>query len=284
MKKIIVFSVSISFMFLPGVNADELQNEREFSLGFSLLDMSYKEFDDTGFLLNREDGLLTGVTGQFKFAGVNIDHYLYGSYHASTIDYDGYTQNGYPVQTDTETDIVDLQYRLSSKKYQRTGIYAGIGYRHWRRDILSTGNVSGLLEDYKWFYGLAGVQAYFFKDANSEVSIDLRITKMLKAEMDIDFKGFSYTGLAPLDDKTVNLGKKINLRIGVPWRFRTANSYTWVIEPYYEEWDIGKSNVVNLTENGVNVILPECGGVCGVLEPRSETRNFGVNMQVVMPF
>ncbi|MEJ2142151.1 MAG: hypothetical protein P8Y24_07305 [Gammaproteobacteria bacterium] len=264
--------------------AEDYYFDNEFRLGFSMLDMNYKEFDDTNFLLDREDGFLPGVTGEFKFTGQNADSYLFASYHTSTIDYDGHTQGGIPVQTDTETDIIDVQYRLNAKSSKQHQMYGGIGYRFWRRDIQSTGNVSGILEHYTWSYGMLGVKSRFFKDYNSELSLDFRITHMLEANMDIDFKGFSATGFAPLDDKSVNLGKKTNFRISLPWRIKYKNLHTWIIEPYFEKWDIGKSNVVNLTENGVLVVLPECGGVCGVLEPRSETRNIGVNFQVVVPF
>lgn len=274
----------VTCLLLVNLKVVEAQNHNESILGFSLLDMHYKEFDDTDFLLDREDGFLPGLTGEFKITGQSTDSYLYASYHTSTIDYDGYTQGGIPVQTDTETDIIDVQYRLGTKSSNKHQVYGGIGYRFWGRDIQSIANVSGILEHYKWFYGLFGIKSRFLKDNNSELSLDFRITRMLDANMDIDFNGFSATGLAPLDDKSVNLGKKTNFRIGLPWRVKYRNSYTWVIEPYFEKWDIGKSNVVNLTENGVLVVLPECGGVCGVLEPRSETRNFGVNFQVVVPF
>ena len=277
----------ILFLFLGSskpIIADGSNSQSELLLGFSLLDMNYKEFRDDGFLLDREDGILPGVAGHLKFPNQSFDSYLYGSYHASTIDYDGQTQGGLPVQTDTETDIVDFQYYLSEKSSQKNQIYGGIGYRYWRRDIQSIGNVAGILEHYKWFYGLMGVKTRVFKNNNSEILLDFRITHMLKANMDIDFKGFSATGFASLDDKTVNLGKKTNFRISLPWRKKLENSYTWLIEPYFEQWDIDKSNTVNLTENGALVILPECGGVCGVFEPRSETRNFGVNIQLVMPF
>lgn len=264
--------------------AEDYRSQYELLLGFSLLDMNYKEFDDTNFLLDREDGILPGIISEIKFSGQDIDSYLYGSYHTSTIDYDGQTQGGTPVQTDTETEIVDIQYRLSDKPTKQHQLYGGIGYRYWRRDIQSIGNVSGILEHYKWFYGMLGLKSRLLKDYNSELSFDVRITHMLKANMDIDFKGFSATGFASLDDKTVDLGKKTNFRISIPWRIKIENSYTWLIEPYFEQWDIGKSNVVNLTESGTLVVLPECGGICGVLEPRSETRNFGVNFQLVIPF
>lgn len=264
--------------------ADELNSNSEIFLGFSLLDMNYKEFDDTGFLLDREDGVLPGVTGQIVFPGKSIDKILYGSFYSSTIDYDGQTQSGAPVQTDTDTDIIDVQFRVSETSSQQNQLYGGVGYRYWRRDILSVGGVSGLLEHYNWFYALLGLRSTYFRNYNSELAFDFRITRMLKANMDIDFKGYSLTGSAPLDDKTVDLGKKTNFRFSMPWRVKVKDSYTWVVEPYFEQWDIGKSNTVNLTENGVLVVLPECGGVCGVLEPRSETRNFGVNIQLVMPF
>ena len=61
------------------------------------------------------------------------------------------------------------------------------------------------------------------------------------------------------------------IRINLITFLKMQNAYTWLIEPYFESWDIGKSNTVTVAP-GVNVI-----------EPRSETRNVGINMQLVIP-
>jgi len=59
---------------------------------------------------------------------------------------------------------------------------------------------------------------------------------------------------------------------------RSLNSSTqFSIEPYYEQWDIGKSDLFELTNNGVPT-----GSV--IIEPRSETRNIGINFAIIKSF
>ena len=246
----------------------------EMQLGFSLLDMNYREFDDNDFQLNREDGILPGLTAQLTFEGNRFDSLIYASYHTADIDYDGYTQSLIPVQTKTSTDIIDINYRIAVKPEHRFQWYGGIGYRYWRRNILPTvidtgtgpQSVAGILEEYSWFYGLLGAKTNLYESGNSEFAVDFRITHMLGAKMDIDFFGFQ-----GYNNTTLDLGEKTNIRIALPWRLKTQNTYTWMIEPYFESWDIGKSNTVTVAP-GVNV-----------LEPRSETRNVGINMQIIIP-
>lgn len=284
MFRIILISVMLFSHMVYAVQ----DHNYEISLGLSLLDMNYKEFKDNGFLLDREDGLLPGMTGQLTYYGKNLDSVFLASYHASDIHYDGHTQPGLlPVQTRTDTDIVDIQYRLSEKAIEPYRFYGGLGYRYWRRSIRPTivdnggvpEAVAGLLEHYDWFYGMLGVNSSFYKKGNSELAFDFRVTHMLKANMEIDFLG--YNGY---DNKTLDLGKKTNIRIALPWRFKSEKSSVWLIEPYFEQWDIGKSNTVNLTVNGS--VVTGCPGStpCGVLEPRSETRNLGINAQMIIPF
>jgi hypothetical protein len=265
---------------MPAAHADEIQ------FGFSLMDMNYREFDDNDFVLNREDGFLPGVTGQLTLESKSFDSSLHASYHTADIDYDGYTQSLIPVQTKTSTDILDIHYRLSTKPEQQFQWYGGVGYRYWRRNILPTvidtgtgpQGVAGILEEYSWFYGLAGVKTNLYQRGPYEFAVDLRITHMLRAQMDIDFLGFQ-----GLDDKTLDLGEQTNFRIGLPWKVKTANSYTWLVEAYFETWDIGKSNTVNLTQGGSLVTgCPGPSDPCGVLEPRSETRNVGITMQLII--
>ena len=127
----------------------------------------------------------------------------------------------------------------------------------------------GLLEHYQWLYGLIGGYLKLDSNADSEIGIDVRLTRMLWAEIDVkSVGGVSCTGDA------LDLGKETNFRIAMPWKLKRQNSLVWLIEPYIEQWDIGRSNTKEIT----------CGLLSGfVIEPRSTTRNFGVNIQMVMP-
>ena len=93
---------------------------------------------------------------------------------------------------------------------------------------------------------------------------------MLTANMDIDFLGY-----CNYDDATVDLGNEAGLRLAMPVQFKKSSI---IVSPYYEMIDIGKSNTVSLTRNGSLVDCHSDGYYDGAYEPRSETRNIGIEI------
>ena len=111
------------------------------------------------------------------------------------------------------------------------------------------------------------------KEQGFDVGIDLRYTKMVSAKMNIDFLGF-----CNYDNTSVELGNRNGWRFSLPIKRKLEHKSTLFITPYYEIIDIGKSNTVLLTRNGSLVDCYNDGFLDGVLEPRSETRNVGIEV------
>ena len=264
----------ISFMgmilLLP---AQLLAEPTRFEIGVGLLDFDYVEYDDNNVFLDGESGLIPGV-----IAKVKTDDRIYyeweGSVYYNTIEYDGQTQGGAPVKTDSDALVIDTHFKVGVKLAPAYGrnqkIYAGLGYRYWYRNIRSGqdifGNpVAGLLEEYSWYYGLVGYEVYFAASSSVNVGFDLRLNKMFSAKLDVDFLGFN-----GFDNSELHLGNRVGARFAVPVEIKYPSS-TIIVAPYYEIIDIGRSNDVRVLSGGVPTTTV-------IHEPRSETRNIGVEV------
>ena len=274
MKKLIItLYLFISFPLMAESSGSV--DKAEITFGASLLDFTYKEFDDNNVLLDREDGLIPGFILGYRQNKNNLFTELSFSYHATDIQYDGQTQSGIPVKTRSDADILDLSFKVGSQyqtenKYQYE-LYAGLGYHLWQRNIRSTATVLGIFEEYDWFYFLLGAKLPLLKTVDSRLDFDIQYARMMKANIFVQLSSLG------ADDVNLRLGKKNIYRFSFPWRMIMKNSSVWVIEPYYEFWEIGKSETKPVTIGGIPTPFV-------VWEPRSETNNVGVNLKLVVPF
>lgn len=274
-------AIIVGIFFIQVVQSGQLSlaQETSFEVGVGLMDFDYVEYDDDNVFLDGESGLIPGVIMKLK-TNKRIYYELEGSLYYNKIKYDGQTQSGIPITTKSDALIVDTHFKvglnLEPSFGRKSKMYGGIGYRYWYRNILPTtissplsffngSSVAGILEEYSWFYGLAGYAVHFNASNNVNVGLDFRLTKMIDAKLDVDFLGFR-----GYDNNTLSLGNKIGARFAVPITVKTKK-YPFFITPYFEIIDIGKSNSVPLTQGGVSTGF-------GILEPRSETRNVGVEV------
>ena len=258
----------------------------EVQVGLGFIAFNYTEYGDGDTNYDTDEGddniFLDGETGFipgfiFKVKNSYIRSYTewVGGIYYNVIDYKGQTQSGTPLTTVSDALLIDSHLKLGwkfSPSYSRNqSIYAGLGYRYWLRNIHSgkdvNGNpVAGLLEEYYWPYALLGYEVDFEASKNVNVGLDFRLTKMFDANMDIDFLGFG-----GYDSTFVDLGNRIGARFALPIEIRLSGG-SYFVTPYYEIIDIGISNLVPVTIKGVQQ------GSSAVAEPRSETRNVGIEL------
>lgn len=258
-------------IFLVQVSQSSMAQKSSFEIGAGLMAFDYAEYDDDNVFLDGETGLIPGVIVKLK-TNKKIYYEWEGSLYYNRIDYDGQTQSGTPVKTNSDALIIDTHFKVGINLDPSFGrgqkLYGGMGYRYWYRNILSGQDINGdpvvgLLEEYRWFYGLLGYEVHFDASKDVKVGFDFRLTKMLNARMDVDFLGFrSY------DNKSLDLGNKVGARLAIPVKIKMRHA-SLIVAPYYEVIDIGKSNTVPLTSGGVATNSE-------IHEPRSETRNAGI--------
>jgi hypothetical protein len=239
----------------------------ESELGISAADFRYREFGDTGRLLDREDGFLPGLkiglsgrSGAWEFSAG-------GTYHAGRVGYEGRTNLGSPLRTNTDEKITDLSL-IGGRWFSPIPVhpiraYFGVGYRRWQRDILPAGSVLGLSETYRWGYALVGANALMWQKGSLAWSADLRLTQPFCPTVNVDFGGV-------FDATRLDLGARAGFRTGFPLRYSFGDKNAISLEPYYEQWNLGRSSTVPLTRNQVPVGF--------VFEPKSDTRIFGINL------
>ena len=224
-------------------------------LGFSYLSFRYAEFPDNDRLRNKDTGFLPGMNAALKFTPGSWRIGVAGSFHGGAVDYDGATSSFRPHRTQTDTQIFNgmasLGYAFKSANRVSLTPYIGAGYRYWRRDILPNSGVSGLLENYRWFYGALGLELDWKNSEPFSIGADLRFIRPINPKLDVK--------ISP--ETTLDLGPRTGFRLGVPINWSLRGNFGIALEPYYERQDLGASPPKN-----------------GVLEPSSDTDIFGIHL------
>lgn len=252
--------------------------------GFDAMYFDYREFNGEDILLDKETGVMPGLHLSAALVGDKWYSELVYEYHLGTVDYDGQTQNGDPLTTETEEDIIDLSIIIGRyfghASRHRSAVYGGLGYHYWERNILPTGNVAGLLETYKWSYALLGMKFSFLKSNQTGLLLDLRLRRMLDATMDIDFLGFTDINGNQWDNTSLNLGEDWSYRVGLPYIVSISQNASLTIEPYISTWFIQRSNTQELTSDGQPLQVERLV----IYEPQSETTNVGISLRYQQQF
>ena len=268
----IQYTQFVVFILLVAYSHVSFAKKVEYQIGAGLMDFNYTEYDDDDVFLDGETGFIPGVVLKLKLRSQKIYTEFVGQAYANTIEYDGQTQGGTPLKTKSNAVIVDTHFKsgLRLSHARNHGPYAGIGFRYWLRNILPgrdiNGNaVAGLLEQYHWSYGLLGYSGNFHVSEKVTLGFDIRHTYMFNGKMDVNFLGYKN-----YDNTQVELGNRAGQRFALPITTK-IRSHRLILSPYYEILDIGKSNSVGVTIDGVptNTVIHE---------PRSETRNMGIEI------
>jgi len=247
-----------------------------FEIGADVKQFNYQEFDDDNVILDEEHGTLPGVALGLEWQWPSWFLSVDSSMLSGTVDYSGFTQSsnpsldGIPVNTTTDTFIIDSLltsgYRFGSDKRNYSSLYAGLGYHFWYRGIRDgsdvQGNpVSGLDEYYSWIYAALGGKWAMLNTQRVGGSVNLQARHNLAGQMSLTLPG--------RDQMDFTLGNDWSMRLSVPFQYYISKQSSLTLQPYYETWNLGKSDIVEETINGAPT-----GNA--YLEPRSETRNFGI--------
>jgi len=253
-------------IFLP-VCVHANSDDTYLQLGVSVQDFGYKEYDDQDVLLDREDGLMPGLMMEFGAGWDSLSAAFRFELAGGVVDYDGQTQSGTPIKTDTDEKITDLQvvlrYKLTSFSRHDVMLVGGIGHRVWRRDIRATNITSSLFEVYRWQYWMLGGTATLWHRGQWSAGVDARWLRPIDPTMSVNLIGY--------DEIQLDLESRNSARVSFP--LRMAGEKEWIFTPYWESWRLGRSADKTLTVGGV----PTSGVVH---EPRSETDIVGFMVSV----
>ncbi|MBN2539580.1 MAG: autotransporter domain-containing protein [Deltaproteobacteria bacterium] len=223
---------------------------------------TWKEYSDGGSQLLKESGPIStlGVSIKSDFAN-SLTLKAKGELFMGSIDYDGQTQAGTPVNTDTdysgfkiEADIGKI-FMVAEKSSLEP--FAGLGWKSWLRDLKSTSNAFGYEETWSIVYAQLGVRG------------DRVFSKQLKifAEAGLNFPIYN-ENVVDLGGSTVTIepGKEVSLfaEAGFKWRNLKASFF-------YEGMRFSKSGVE---------FIEYAGDIYGFYQPESKADIFGVRIGI----
>ncbi len=195
------------------------------------------------------------------------------SYYSGDVRHDGQTQAGAPITTCTDEEIFDgsaiVGFRFGVRGGFDSAGFAGVGYRNWQRNIRGTGSVRGLDETYYWWYASLGIRATYIASKKMTWGVDLRFVRPINPKIDVNFGN-------ELDNIKLELSEETGYRVAARWQYLAAPHMMIQIRPFYEYWELGRSSTGNLTQRGTVIGT--------VVEPRSETKNRGINMSLSYRF
>jgi hypothetical protein len=266
-RALFVLKVHIAVCLAAACALAHAQTDLQVSAG--LMGFSYKEYSDSGVLLDREDAWLPGVTGELGYREGPWRISASGSFFRGTADYDGQTQGGVPAKTNTDEQLWSAGLRVEGRMEMGTASlspYLGLAYHEWQRDIKSGRTVNntpaiGLLEVYRWGTAELGALLWFGAGGEGlEGGIDARVFRTVRPEMQARLPGAT-------QDTLFELGEETGGRLALLGTYPLGARLRLRLEAYYETWSFGRSPVRN-----------------GFLEPRSDTQTAGLLIGLTRSF
>ena len=249
-----------------GVDTSNIQ----LTISPSLLYFDYTEFSTTDQVLNTETGWLPGLDADLSYAitpdwSVAIN----SSYYQGTVDYDGQTQQGVPHTTDSDATLFRLGARLDRIIYKDVRLFVGAQTHQWKRDIKDKNNISGIDETYEWYEYSLGLNTDFIITKKDRIKLEARYLLIRNATVFVDLSRVD------LGTTTLDLGDGAGARLNLSWLHQYKSDFNLGLGFFFEGWNFGRSNTRQL-ENGTSIIF--------VTEPRSETRNIGLKLNIEYMF
>ncbi len=243
-----------------------LYAETTFVISPSLLHFDYTEFSTTNHELDRETGWLPGLEASLNQT-ITPDWLLSinTSYFQGTVDYNGETQAGVPHTTDTDTNLFRLGAQVNRLIYKNISLFVGAQAHQWKRDIKDNNNISGIYEVYKWREYSVGLNSDFSFTQKDIINLQASFLLIRDATILVDLSRVN------LGTTTLDLGDGTGARLNLSWVHQYKNNISYGLGLFFEAWQFGRSNTKQ-TQNSSAIIF--------VTEPRSETRNIGLQFNI----
>lgn len=257
---------SFSLLCFAMLSTSAVNSETSFSIQPLLHRFDYTEFGTTGQQLDRETGWIPGIKFQINTKlGNTLKATFESSIIGGTVDYNGQTQSGIPVITITDTKITSHGVRLAVPFSTGLELFGSSRYTQWERDIKDNISVSGFFEEYTWWELSVGLKSEIWRKNNQRLHLEFGLLRIKQPEIFVDLTKFNW------GSTTLQIGEEYGGRFQLEWSRPNGNAWSLGVNAYLEFWDFGRSNTKNTTGGFPNV---------GVTEPRSETRNVGLQLSL----
>jgi hypothetical protein len=281
MKNVISVIGLISFLLTCGdlalagekENAGAGQTGTSISLGYNGRDFSYQEIVN-GSVLDKDTGWLDGGFFELRsdseifFTRITFDVTL-----TNSATYKGALQDGTPLTMKTREKIYEGDVSVGYKAWEfgttTVSPYVGLGYWDW---IRGQNNLPNYREEYTWWYVAAGINLACRLD-KLLLGLDAAAELPISPEMSTNIAGQT-------DDATFDIKPRVGYRVEVPMNYTVhqgADMNVFILgTPYYQRWNIGASDQIVLTQNGIPVAT--------AFEPQSRTDIYGFRLGIGLNF
>lgn len=176
--------------------------------------------------------------------------------------YDGHLQSGPNYEADAVETVTDTDWRLAWLG-ARSEVSVGILQRDWRRFIEGSRTVSSAEERYRWRLLTWGMVAPLRETENWEWRLSARIGMPFERSEKV-YLGGGY------DDVSLEPGNGLYWRLALPLQSRAESRL--VLEPYFQEQKLRRSDMVPMTQAGVPTGL-------WLYQPASVRRELGLALR-----
>ena len=259
---------SFQIFILCALFSASLRSETVIAVAPAFLHFDYTEYNTSNRVLDRETGWIPGLqlVGNTKITEYLRMEFSAATYHGA-VDYTGHTNKGRAHETRTDETLTHAGARLTGRLTAQTNLFLGMQFREWRRDIRDNNGVFGLFEIYRWQELSAGAEAVLLTNSTQQWRVEVSGLKVINPELFVDL-GRVNAGTANL-----RLGEEFGSRFKLTWIYFLSDPWAMNVNAYVELWDFGRSDLQR-TSNGATLVS----------EPRSETRNAGVQLAVQYTF
>lgn len=238
----------------------------EMQIGAQWLRFDYREESDTGNTLNKESGDVPGVylawQNQFDWLWLELE----GHYAKGSVAYQGGTQSGRPLSTETEQRLI--QYRLrAGASFPLNNLdvtpYGMLAHQRWDRFIKPTASTLGLKEDYRWWEAGAGVRACgtAWQERVGTLCLSAEGFRTFNGDVEVNLESVQ------LGRPQLELGEGSGYRLELDWS--PAPAPTINLGLFYEQWHHGESNTVGVQRGGTIFLISE---------PQSDAERLGLRV------
>ena len=244
-----------SCFFICFFPALPLLAETKIDASAKLLNFNYEEFDQSGQSLDKETGIIPGLSITASKTLNNYTNTIGFEAYNGQVDYDGHTQSGTPHTTITDEKLYQLFYKLNwSPADNNSSIYGRVAWQQWDRNILPANNISGLFEQYQWWTFEAGLLATIFENDINKLQLEFGVSKISNGtiKIDLDAQGFGQPEL--------NLGNGSGISAALIFMHNLTNRDNFGLSLEHRYWTFGRSNSKTIS-NGLDTIT--------ITEPRS---------------
>ena len=217
-----------------------------------ILRFDYEEFDQSGATFNRETGFIPGLSLSISKTKGELTSLISVESYDGQVNYDGQTQSGTPHVTNTDETLHRVFYKLNwSPENNNSSIYGKVAWQQWDRNILPANNVSGLLEQYRWWAFEVGFLASLYDVDSNKLLLELGISKISNGTIEIDLsqQGFGKPEL--------ELGNGSGVSTTLIYQYKITQRSKTGLSLQYQHWTFGRSNTESISNRLTTIDITE---------------------------